>query len=50
MPLKAVSALSKALQSKDDKDAARAKAQLEEVVKANPEFLLARLELADLSR
>lgn len=50
VPLKAVSALSKALQSKDDKDAARAKAQLEEVVKANPEFLLARLELADLSR
>lgn len=50
VPLKAVSALSKALQSKDDNDAARAKAQLEEVVKANPEFLLARLELADLSR
>lgn len=50
VPLKAVSALSKALQSKDDQDAARAKAQLEEVVKANPDFLLARLELADLSR
>lgn len=50
VPLKAVSALSKALQSKDDKDAARAKAQLEEVVKANPDFLLARLELADLAR
>lgn len=50
VPLKAVSALSKALQSKDDKDAGRAKAQLEEVVKANPDFLLARLELADLSR
>lgn len=50
VPLKAVSALSKALQSKDDQDAARAKAQLEEVVKANPDFLLARLELSDLSR
>lgn len=50
VPLKAVAALSKALDAKDEKDTAKAKEQLDVLVKANPDFLLARLELADLAK
>jgi hypothetical protein len=39
-----------AKEAKDAKKPDEAKAQLEAVVKANPEFLLARVDLADLTR
>lgn len=50
VPLKAVTSLSKALDAKDDKDLEKAKSELDALVKANPDFLLARFELADLAR
>lgn len=50
VPLKAVQQLSKALQAKDDKDFEKAKQQLDVVVKQNPDFLLARLELGEIAQ
>ena len=50
VPMSAVVAYGKALEAKDAKKPDEAKAQLEAVVKANPEFLLARVDLADLTR
>jgi TolB-like protein len=50
VPLSAVVAYGKALEAKDAKQPDSAKAQLEAVVKANPDFLLARVDLADLAR
>jgi TolB-like protein len=50
VPLAAVVAYGKALDAKDAKQPEAAKAQLEALVKANPDFLLARVDLADLSR
>lgn len=50
VPLKAVIAVSKALQAKDEKKLDQAKQQLDAVVKANPDFLLARLELGEIAQ
>lgn len=49
LPLKTVADYAKALESMDNKDPKKAKQQLEEVVKANPDFMLARLGLAELA-
>ncbi len=50
VPLAAVVAYGKALEAKDTRQPESAKAQLEAVVKANPDFLLARVDLADLTK
>jgi TolB-like protein len=50
LPAKAVAWYSKALQALDDKDPATAKKQLQAVVEAHPDFLLARLDLASLAK
>jgi TolB-like protein len=49
IPLSAVKVLSKALDLKDEKKVDAAKAELDALVKANPDFLLARIELHDLA-
>jgi TolB-like protein len=50
VPLKAVVSYSKALDELDGKETAKAKQTLAEVVHANPDFLLARLSLAELAQ
>ncbi|MBE2253510.1 MAG: hypothetical protein IAE78_28540 [Myxococcus sp.] len=49
VPLKAVVLYARGLEALDAKDLARARAHLDEVVKANPDFLLARHDLSDLA-
>lgn len=49
LPLQAVAQYAKALEATDAKQPEQARAQLDAVVKANPDFLLARVSLAELA-